>query len=138
MANSGTSFSTILGWSSGKTLARRKTADYIRSDNLETAMSDLLQPGKFSAPIDADKVAADWRQRGYSCNLFVDPPGQQWLDFTHACNELVTVVEGRLEMTVGDARLEMGPGDEVFIPAHALHSVINIHNGISRWLFGYD
>ncbi|MDP6689007.1 MAG: cupin domain-containing protein [Alphaproteobacteria bacterium] len=101
-------------------------------------MSDLLQRGKFASPIDSDLVAADWRQRGYSCNLFVDPPGQQWLDFTHATNELVTVVEGRLEMIVDDVHLEMGPGDEVFIPARAMHSVINIHDGISRWLYGYD
>ncbi|MBT3334417.1 MAG: cupin domain-containing protein [Rhodospirillaceae bacterium] len=101
-------------------------------------MNDILSPEKFSLPLDADAVAADWRGRGYSCNLFVDPPGQQWLDFTHATNELVTVVEGRLEMVVGDTRVEMGPGDEIFIPARALHSVINIHDGVSRWLFGYD
>jgi len=101
-------------------------------------MSQLLQPGKFMAPVDSGHVAADWRQSGYSCDLFVGPPGQKWLDFTHASNELITVVEGRLEMTVDDTRLQMGPGDEVFIPAHAVHSVINIHDGISRWLFDYD
>ncbi len=101
-------------------------------------MTELLQQGKFTAPVNGDMVAADWQKRGYSCNLFVDPPGQQWLDFTHATNELVTVVEGRLEMTVGELRVEMGPGDEVFIPAGALHSVCNIHDGVSRWLFGYD
>ena len=101
-------------------------------------MSDPLQRGKFATPIDADLVAADWRQRGYSCNLFVDPPGQQWLDFIHGTNELGTVVEGRLEMIVDDVRLEMAPGDEVFIPARAVHSVINIHDGVSRWLYGYD
>jgi quercetin dioxygenase-like cupin family protein len=101
-------------------------------------MTDILQRGKFAAPVDGDMVAGDWRRRGYGCNLFVDPPGQEWLDFTHASNELVTVVEGRLEMTVGEARVEVEPGDEVFIPAGALHSVCNIHHGTSRWLFGYD
>ncbi len=101
-------------------------------------MSQLLQPGKFTAPVDSGHVAADWRQSGYSRDLFVDPPGQKWLDFAHASNELVTVVEGRLEITVGDTCLKMGQGDEVFIPAYAVHSVINIHDGISRWLFGYD
>ncbi len=119
-------------WSSGKTLALTSRPKYIR------AMSELLTKGRFSLPLDPEAVAANWRERGYSCNLFVDPPGQQWLDFTHATNELVTVVEGRLEMVVGDERVEMGPGDEVFIPAKALHSVINIHDGVSRWLFGYD
>ncbi|MDE0726092.1 MAG: cupin domain-containing protein [Alphaproteobacteria bacterium] len=92
-------------------------------------MSDLLSQEKFSLPLDAEAVAADWRARGYSCNQFVDPPGQQWLDFTHATNELVVV---------GGERVEMGPGDEIFIPARANHSVINIHPGTSHWLFGYD
>ena len=101
-------------------------------------MSDLLQCGKFAQPVDQNLVTADWQTRGYSCALFVDPPGQQWLDYTHGTNELVTVVEGRLDMTVGDVRVEMGPGDEIFIPANALHSVCNAHDGISRWLYGYD
>ena len=48
------------------------------------------------------------------------------------------MLEGRLELTVGGARVKMGPGDEVFIAAGALHSVCNIHGGTSRWLFGYD
>jgi len=101
-------------------------------------MSEIFQRGKFAAPVDGALVAAEWRKRGYSCNLFVDPPGQEWLDFTHATNELVTVIEGRLDLTVGETRAELGPGDEIFIPAGALHSVCNIHDGVSRWLFGYD
>ena len=115
-----------------------RVTKFLPEANERSRMNDILSPEKFSLPLDADAVAADWRGRGYSCNLFVDPPGQQWLDFTHATNELVTVVEGRLEMVVGDTRVEMGPGDEIFIPARALHSVINIHDGVSRWLFGYD
>ncbi|MFP6748394.1 MAG: cupin domain-containing protein [Alphaproteobacteria bacterium] len=101
-------------------------------------MRDILIREKYPLPLDADAVAAEWRARGFSCNLFADPPGQQWLDFTHATNELVTVIEGRLELTLGETRVEMGPGDELFIPARARHSVVNIHDGVSRWLFGYD
>ncbi len=85
-----------------------------------------------------DRVAADWRARGYSCREFVDPPGREWNDFVHRTNELVTVVEGRLRMRVGEATCEAGPGDEVFIPRGAVHSVKNIHTGTTRWLFGYD
>lgn len=101
-------------------------------------MNELLRKAAFPAPVDGDGVAGDWQRRGYSCNLFVDPPGQKWLDFVHATNELVTVVDGRLELTVGEIKLEVGPGDEVFIPAGARHSVRNIHDGTTRWLFGYD
>jgi len=101
-------------------------------------MDEPLIRRKFGAPIDQAKVAADWRERGYSCDLFVDPPGRRWEDFVHGCNELVTVVEGRLEMEVAGDVMTMEPGDEVFIPKGAVHSVRNIHSGTTRWLFGYD
>ena len=99
---------------------------------------DDIQPRHFASPVDADAVAAEWRSRGYSCHDFEDPAGQQWNDFTHACNEVVTVVEGRLRLIVEDRILELGPGDESFIPREANHSVHNIHRGRTRWLFGYD
>ena len=83
-------------------------------------------------------MAADWRGRGYSCDRFVDPPGQCWDDFVHGCNELVTVVEGRLEMTVAGETVTVAVGDEVFIPKGARHSLRNIHPGTTIWLYGYD
>ena len=83
-------------------------------------------------------MAADWRGRGYSCGRFVDPPGQCWDDFVHGCNELVTVVEGRLEMTVAGETVTVEVGDEVFIPKGARHSLRNIHPGTTIWLYGYD
>lgn len=101
-------------------------------------MSELLTRSKFAVPVDREKVAKDWRERGYSCALFVDPPGQEWRDFVHNSNELVTVMEGRLEMIISDGSAIMEEGDEVLIPRGAGHSVINIHGGVSRWLFGYD
>ena len=101
-------------------------------------MNELLKTHKFTPPVDRAAVAADWQARGFSCDLFVDPPGQRWEDFSHATNELVTVVEGRLEMEIDGKVTIMEPGDEVFIPARAVHSVRNIHQGTSRWLYGYD
>ena len=99
---------------------------------------DNVTRGKFAPPIDGERVAADWAGRGYSCQRFVDPPGRGWNDFVHATNELVTVVEGKLRMTVAGESCEAEPGDEVFIPHGARHSVKNIHAGTTRWLFGYD
>jgi mannose-6-phosphate isomerase-like protein (cupin superfamily) len=101
-------------------------------------MTDLLVKAKFDQTLDRARIAADWRARGYSCELFVDPPGREWTDFVHGTNELVAVVEGRLEMTIDGTRLVAEPGDEVFIPRRALHSVKNIHGGTTRWLYGYD
>ena len=102
------------------------------------AMVDYVVKRKFGCPVDGVAVAADWRARGYSCDLFVDPPGREWNDFVHARNELVTVAEGRLEVTVAGSRFVAEPGDEVFIPKGTLHSVKNVHVTATRWLYGYD
>ncbi|MBK8210077.1 MAG: cupin domain-containing protein [Rhodospirillales bacterium] len=59
-------------------------------------------------------------------------------DFVHGSNELVTVAEGRLEVTVRNIRVVADPGDEVFIPKGARHSVRNIHSDATHWLYGYD
>jgi quercetin dioxygenase-like cupin family protein len=101
-------------------------------------MSDLVNKGLFSSPVDKASVAKDWAGRGYSCGLFVDPPGQEWNDFVHGTNELVMVAEGRLEMSVGDYSFIAEEGDEVFIPEGAVHSLKNISSGTTKWLFGYD
>ena len=101
-------------------------------------MTDILTAKRFPAPPDPESVAEDWRGRGYSCHRFADPPGQRWEDFVHACNEVVTVVEGRLELEVSGRIVTANPGDEVFIPKGARHSVRNLHGGTSVWLFGYD
>ncbi|MDX1570368.1 MAG: cupin domain-containing protein [Xanthomonadales bacterium] len=88
--------------------------------------------------MDRTEVARAWAEHGYSCDLFVDPPGRTWVDFIHSCNELVTVVEGRLRMTIDDQVFVAEPGDEVFIPKGAEHSVENIHPTTTKWLYGYD
>ena len=56
----------------------------------------------------------------------------------HGTNELLTVTEGRLELTIGKQTLVAEPGDEVFIPSGAVHSVKNIHDATTCWLYGYD
>ena len=93
---------------------------------------------KFRLPVQQGEVASAWRERGYGCDLFVDPPGREWKDFVHASNELVTVVEGRLLITIDGEPLIAEPGDEVFIPQGTLHSVKNLHDASTRWLYGYD
>ncbi|MHC4974345.1 MAG: cupin domain-containing protein [Planctomycetota bacterium] len=98
----------------------------------------MLTKARFLVPVDHAVVAADWAARGYSCGLFVDPPGREWNGFVHGTNELVTVAEGRLEIEIDGARLTAGPGDEVFIRKGAMHSVRNLHDGTTRWLYGYD
>lgn len=83
------------------------------------------------------RVEQDWNQRGFSCGLWIDPPGQRWEDFVHAVDELVMVLEGQVEFEVdGVASLPL-VGEELLIPAGALHSVRNRGGGSARWLYGY-
>lgn len=97
-----------------------------------------MEMGRFERPVELRAVARDWAERGFSCDTFVDPPGREWRDFVHGCNELVTVMEGRLGMTVDGETCELSPGDEILIPKGAVHTVRNIHSGTTRWLYGYD
>jgi quercetin dioxygenase-like cupin family protein len=93
---------------------------------------------KFPVPLDCDQVAHDWRIRGYSCDVFTDPPGREWNDFVHATNELVTVIVGKLRLTIGAEEILAEPGDEVFIPKGVRPSVKNISSSTTHWLYGYD
>ena len=88
-------------------------------------------------PLEEGAVADLWKLDGFGCDLWVDPPGQQWLDFVHITDERVLVAQGEIEFEVGGARALLGPGDEVFIPAGSRHSVWNRGSSTARWFYGY-
>jgi quercetin dioxygenase-like cupin family protein len=87
--------------------------------------------------IDRKQIADDWEKRGFSCELWTDPPGQHWEDFQHATDELVTVLEGEVEFEIEGTVHHPQAGDELLIPAGALHSARNIGSTTTRWLYGY-
>lgn len=88
-------------------------------------------------PVDRRAVAAEWNARGFSCGLWVDPPGQVWADYVHDVDELVMVVDGEVEFEIEGQVHRPAPGEELFIPAHARHTVRNVGDRESRWLYGY-
>ena len=87
--------------------------------------------------VDESEIRARWAREGYSCALWVDPPGQEWRDFAHTTDEVVCVVEGTLELITGGRTRRLGPGDECLIPACAPHTVRNVGGTAARWLYGY-
>jgi len=89
------------------------------------------------ATINQQDVARDWAARGFSCELWVDPPGQRWEDFVHNTDELVLVLEGELEFEINGEISHPETGEELYIPAGAVHSVRNIGGLTARWLYGY-
>jgi quercetin dioxygenase-like cupin family protein len=87
--------------------------------------------------VEQEQIAADWAARGFSCDLWTDPPGRRWEDFTHATDEVVIVLEGNMEFEVEGQVTHPQPGEEFFIPAGAVHSARNIGSATARWLYGY-
>ena len=88
-------------------------------------------------PLEEATVAEVWARDGFDCGLWVDPPGQEWLDFVHSTDERVVVKEGTIEVEVEGTRALLHPGDEVFIPARSRHSVWNRGTTTARWFYGY-
>lgn len=86
---------------------------------------------------DRQQIAADWAARGFSCELWTDPPGRRWEDFTHRTDELVIVLDGEMEFEVEGRRYHPKPGEELLIPAGAVHSARNVGRTTAHWLFGY-
>jgi mannose-6-phosphate isomerase-like protein (cupin superfamily) len=87
--------------------------------------------------IDREHVAAAWAKRGFSCGLWIDPPGQRWEDFTHTTDELVVVLEGEMDFEIAGRVCHPTIGEELLIPASAVHSARNIGASTARWLYGY-
>lgn len=88
--------------------------------------------------MDCTQVEQDWRQRGFSCGIWIDSPGQVWKDYVHDADELVMVIEGDVEFEIEGKIHRPNIGEEVLIPARALHTVRNVGKTTSRWLYGYQ
>lgn len=92
---------------------------------------------KHKTMTDRQQIAAHWASRGFSCDLWTDPPGQRWEDFTHTTDEVVIVLEGEMEFAIEGEVHHPQPGEELLIPAGAVHSARNIGSTTARWLCGY-
>ncbi len=83
------------------------------------------------------EVREDWAARGFSCDVWVDPPGRRWEDFVHGVDELVMLLEGEMEFEIEGERRRPAVGEELCIPAGARHSARNVGTTTARWLYGY-
>ena len=83
-----------------------------------------------------EQVKQDWAARGFSCDVWIDPPGQVWADFVHDTDELVMPIEGDVQFEIEGEVFRLAQGEELLIPARATHTVRTGATG-SRWLYGY-
>ena len=87
--------------------------------------------------INPSLIKQDWNSRGYSFGVFRDPPGQVWADFVHKTDELVVLIEGEIEVEIEGKAQKPKVGEEVFIPANAVHTVRNVGLTNNVWFYGY-
>ena len=83
------------------------------------------------------QIKQNWNSRGYSFGVFKDPPGRVWADFVHRADELVVLAEGEIEVEIEGKASRPQIGEEVFIPANAVHTVRNVGQTNHFWFFGY-
>ena len=87
--------------------------------------------------MDYAEVKSEWEKRGFSCGIWIDPPGQIWVDFVHDTDELVMLLEGEIEISFLGTTLHPKIGEEILIPRGARHTVENIGKTSNRWYYGY-
>lgn len=83
------------------------------------------------------QIEKDWEKRNFSFGVWIDPPGQEWIDYMHDSDELFMVIEGDVELTLGGKIICPNIGEEILIPKNTMHSVKNVGSTQSRWLYGY-
>ena len=84
-----------------------------------------------------EKIRENWESRGYSFGVFKDPTGQVWEDFVHRTDGLVVLAGGDIEIEIEGKSQQPKIGEEVVIPANAIHTVRNIGKTNNVWYFGY-
>lgn len=120
----------------------RTLVPVMRTEPAAPSPLELIERNKWTYPVNPMAVGMDWGRLGFTCNRIADPPGQEWRDFEHETDELIVVLDGRLEIEVevegGVQRFDAMTGDEVFVPRGAKHTVRNMHTDVTRWLYGYQ
>ena len=83
------------------------------------------------------RVEEQWEQQGFSCDLWVETAGSALTDFVHDLEQRILLIDGTLVVEMHDRVMRLDPGDEVRIPAGVRHTLRNVHDGTTRWLYGY-
>ena len=83
------------------------------------------------------KIKQEWAKRGYSFGISKNPPSKIWSDFIHATDEIIMLVQGKIEIQFQNKKMIPKPGEEVIIPAGEKHTVKNIGENKNIWFYGY-
>jgi quercetin dioxygenase-like cupin family protein len=87
--------------------------------------------------MDATKTRRHWKSRGFSFGIFRESPGRIWPDFSHSTDEFEILAEGQIEIEVEGVIHRPVIGEEIFIPAQAIHTVRKFGTVLNVWYYGY-
>ena len=87
--------------------------------------------------VDESAIFRDWAQRGFFGGVWEDLPDRTWAGFMHAEDELMMLVEGRVELDIYGSTRVLLPGQEVLIPAGTRHTIRTMGGHHVRWLYAY-
>ena len=119
----------------GAMIAAGITAGPAFADSHDGDQPKLVE-AQFDTPVSLADVKRDWEARGYYTKRYDAEPGWAQEEHYHGFDRLLTVVEGRLEMTIEGQRFVLEPGDEIFMPRRTVNSKRNLHNGFTMLLYG--
>jgi quercetin dioxygenase-like cupin family protein len=85
--------------------------------------------------VDAQQVLQDWGARGFVGGFWIDPPGRSWERCRHHADQLLMLLDGSIELDIEGLLVRPSRGEEVLIPAGAVHSVRNVGGTDARWLY---
>ena len=62
--------------------------------------------------------------------LFAFDTGEQLTDHSATVPAVVQVIKGRIEMTLGDEKMEINPGSWVHMDAHLIHALVALEPSV--------
>jgi hypothetical protein len=102
----------------------RHQAGYQRQSTFRSSCVSLHSgtavPTRPSAKVvDMELVAYDWRARGFTCDLWTDPPSQLWSGLTSQTDGVFMLVSGEVVIELDGQLVRPVAGQEVFLQLSA-------------------
>ena len=82
--------------------------------------SRWLEPGETA---DIDALKSQLYSEGFGAYQWKGTPGAAYLDYVHTQDEVVCVLSGRADVSVGEESRQIQAGDRVDVPANTYHSI---------------
>lgn len=84
------------------------------------------------------EVMREWDNRGFTSQVYTDPPGREWKDYVRDMDELIMVLDGKIEIEMKGQKRQLIQGEEVLVPAGTRHTVRNVGDKQARNLWGFE